>query len=178
MTRVQTVTGPVPASDLGTTLANEHVLMDHMRDNWMTSNLLSDPVLAERELKLARDAGVSTVVDQTGRGVQRDPAVLRELSERTGVNIITGTGWIMEHSYGLDFPKMRSDDLAQEMVADLEEGIDGTDIRAGIIGEISVHARWVSPGEERMHRAAAQAQRIMCPAWSTASISRTILFSS
>ncbi len=159
MSVVQTVTGPVPARDLGATLPHEHVLIDHMRDNWMSANLLGDPALAERELRAAREAGVSTLVDQTGRGVQRDPAVLRDLSERTGVTIVTGTGWIMEHSYGLDFARTGADELARAMVSDIEDGIDGTGVRAGIIGQISVHARWVSPGEERMHRAAARAQR-------------------
>lgn len=80
MTDVQTVTGPVSAESLGTTLPHEHVIIDHMLDNWMPGNLLSDPVLAELELRAAREAGVSTVVDQTGRGVHRDPLVLRDLS--------------------------------------------------------------------------------------------------
>src|SRR4051794_11386524 len=45
------------------------------------------------------------------------------------------------------------------MVADITEGIDGTGVRAGIIGEIGAHATWVSPVEERMLRAAGRAHR-------------------
>lgn len=160
MTDVQTVTGPVSAESLGTTLPHEHVIIDHMLDNWMPGNLLSDPVLAELELRAAREAGVSTVVDQTGRGVHRDPLVLRDLSESAGVNIVTGTGWFKERFYDLDFPKMKADALAAIMVADLTDGIAETGVRAGLIGEINVHARWVTPGEERMHRAAARAQKV------------------
>ena len=160
MTNVQTVTGPVSAESLGTTLPHEHVIIDHMLDNWMPGNLLSDPVLAELELRAAREAGVSTVVDQTGRGVHRDPVVLRNLSESAGVNIVTGTGWFKERFYDLDFPKMKADALAAIMVADLTDGIADTGVRAGLIGEINVHARWVTPGEERMHRAAARAQKV------------------
>ena len=160
MTDVQTVTGPVSAESLGTTLPHEHVIIDHMLDNWMPGNLLSDPVLAELELRAAREAGVSTVVDQTGRGVHRDPVVLRNLSESAGVNIVTGTGWFKERFYDLDFPKMKADALAAIMVADLTDGIADTGVRAGLIGEINVHARWVTPGEERMHRAAARAQKV------------------
>ena len=160
MTDVQTVTGPVPAQSLGTTLAHEHVVIDHMLDNWMPGNLLSDPVLAGLELRAAREAGVSTVVDQTGRGVHRDPAMLRDLSESADVNIVTGTGWFKERFYDLDFPKMKADALAAIMVADLTDGIADTGVRAGLIGEINVHARWVTPGEERMHRAAARAQKV------------------
>lgn len=160
MTDVQTVTGPVSAESLGTTLPHEHVIIDHMLDNWMPGNLLGDPVLAELELRAAREAGVSTVVDQTGRGVHRDPVVLRDLSESAGVNIVTGTGWFKERFYDLDFPKMKADALAAIMVTDLTDGIADTGVRAGLIGEINVHARWVTPGEERMHRAAARAQKV------------------
>ncbi len=154
------MTGPVSAESLGTTLPHEHVFIDHMLDNWMPGNLLSDPVLADLELRAAREAGVSTVVDQTGRGVHRDPLVLRELSESAGVNIVTGTGWFKERFYDLDFPKMKADALAAIMVDDLTDGIAETGVRAGLIGEINVHARWVTPGEERMHRAAARAQKV------------------
>ena len=53
---------------------------------------------------------------------------------------------------------MRTDQIAEEMVTDLTEGIDGTDVRAGIIGEIGAHFNWLSAIEERVLRAAARAQ--------------------
>ncbi len=158
MSSVNTVTGPVPAEELGRTLPHEHLFIDHMLDNWMASNLLNDPVVAEREIAVAVDAGVVTVVDQTGRGVHRDPIMLKALSEKTGMNIVTGTGWFKERYYDLDFPKINVDGLAAIMVSDITEGVDDTGVRAGLIGEINVHTRWVTPGEERMHRAAARAQ--------------------
>ena len=50
MSTINTVTGPIPAKDLGLTLPHEHVFINHKRDNWMGSNVLDDPVLAEQEL--------------------------------------------------------------------------------------------------------------------------------
>src|SRR5262249_51650293 len=38
-------------------------------------------------------------------------------------------------------------------------GADTTGVRPGVIGEIGVEKAWVSPSEERVHRAAARAQR-------------------
>ena len=134
MSEVESVTGPVSAGDLGTTLPHEHVFIDHMLDNWMFSNLLNDPVLAEIELTAAKTAGVTTVVDQTGRGVQRDVAMLRELSERIDIRIITGTGWFKERYYDHEFTKINADSLATIMVRDLNEGIEDTGVRAGLIG--------------------------------------------
>jgi phosphotriesterase-related protein len=51
------------------------------------------------------------------------------------------------------------DALADELVAELREGVDGTGVRPGIIGEVGTDHAWVSPREERVHRAAARAAR-------------------
>src|SRR2546423_693225 len=45
------------------------------------------------------------------------------------------------------------------MVVDITEGIDGSGVRAGIIGEIGAHATWITPSEERVLRAAGRAHR-------------------
>jgi phosphotriesterase-related protein len=119
---------------------------------------LDDPVLAREELIKFKDLGGKTLVDQTPRGVNRNINSLKKLSDRTGINIITGTGWFKEAYYDLDFAKTKVDQLSSIMIADLTEGIDDSGIKAGIIGEINVNARWVTPSEERMHRAAARAQ--------------------
>ena len=124
----------------------------------MGSNILDDPILAEEELIKFKNLGGKTLVDQTSRGVNRNVNSLKKLSKRTGVNIITGTGWFKEAYYDLDFEKTRVDELSAIMIADLTEGIDDSGIKAGIIGEINVNARWITPSEERMHRAAARAQ--------------------
>ena len=51
------------------------------------------------------------------------------------------------------------DDLADEIVRDATEGVGDSGIKPGIIGEIGTDKPWVSPSEERVHRAAARASR-------------------
>ena len=51
------------------------------------------------------------------------------------------------------------DDLADEIVRDATVGVGEAGIRAGIIGEIGTDKPWLSPAEERVHRAAARAAR-------------------
>jgi phosphotriesterase-related protein len=76
------------------------------------------------------------------------------------VAIVTGCGWYIEAYYP------PSDDLARRSVADITaqlereiaDGFDGTGVRPGIIGEIGASQGWISPLEERVHRAAARAQ--------------------
>ncbi len=47
--------------------------------------------------------------------------------------------------------------MADELARELVDGVGETGIRPGIIGEIGTDKPWVSPAEERVHRAAVRA---------------------
>jgi phosphotriesterase-related protein len=159
METVMTVTGPVRADQLGFTLIHEHLFLDLMKDAWLGNNILNDPELAYLEVMRYKAAGGVTLVDQTNRGLEQDPLAVRRIAERTGLNIVLGCGWYREPYYQPYLYRWKTDQIAEQMVRDLTEGIDGTGVRAGIIGEIGAHFTWVSPAEERMLRAAARAHR-------------------
>jgi predicted metal-dependent phosphotriesterase family hydrolase len=112
------------------------------------------------ELTAFREAGGGCLVDQTPGGSGRNPAGLVRLSERTGVAIVTGCGWYIEPFYPdrESLSRRTVDDIAAQLVGETREGLDGTGVRPGIIGEIGAGQGWVSPLEERVHRAAARAQ--------------------
>ena len=90
---VTTVCGPIAADQLGFTLIHEHLLLDLMRDAWIGNNILNDPELALIELQRYKQAGGVTLVDQTNRGLAQDPLTVRDLTERSGVQVILGCGW-------------------------------------------------------------------------------------
>ena len=83
---------------------------------------------------------------------------VRDMAIKTGLNVVLGCGWYRETYYEPRLWRMKTDEIAEEMVRDLTEGIDGTDVRAGVIGEIGAHFNWLSAIEERVLRAAARAQ--------------------
>ena len=172
-TEIMTVTGPISADQLGFTLIHEHIFLDLMRDAWLAPNYLNDPELAEIELRAYKDAGGVTMVDQTSGGLRENDqdllfdedlnhtkhaVAVREMAKKTGINIVLGCGWYRETYYEPRLWRMKTDEIAEEMVTDLTEGIDGTDVRAGTIGEIGAHFNWLSAIEERVLRAAARAQ--------------------
>jgi predicted metal-dependent phosphotriesterase family hydrolase len=162
VSRVQTVTGDVDPASLGFTLPHEHVwcrLWDVPR-NYSYEGQVEDPDVLAAELGqfVARDG--RTLVDVTLPGIGRDPLGLREMSERTGLTIVMGTGFYREPYYP---PEARIDrrsveSIADEMVGELTHGVGDSGVRAGIIGEIGTDKDWISAQEERVHRAAAQAQ--------------------
>jgi phosphotriesterase-related protein len=158
---VQTVAGPVEPGALGFTLTHEHVFLSMWADDGHSfmAQLDDEDVLAA-ELTAFREAGGGCVVDQTPGGSGRNPLGLRRLSERTGLAIVTGCGWYVEAFYADREPLSRRTvgDITQQLLGEIRSGLDGTDVKPGIIGEIGAGQGWVSPLEERVHRAAARAQ--------------------
>ena len=168
MATVMTVNGPISADKLGFTLIHEHLYLDLSRDAWLATHVMKDPELAYLEVKAYKDAGGGTLVDLTSGGLRRhDEQILpvnhaiavRQLAERTGLNVVLGCGWYRETYYDRSLWRKKTDEIAEEIIRDVTEGIDGTDVRAGVIGEIGAHFNWLSAVEERVHRAAARAQK-------------------
>jgi phosphotriesterase-related protein len=158
-----TVTGPIPPERAGFTLPHEHtgIALWHAKDRWDYWELTADDELVGEELREFRRRGGGTLVDLTLPGVGRDPERLRRLSTRTGVQVVMGCGWYSEPYYppeaGID--RRSVDDLADELVREFHDGVAGSGVRPGIIGEIGTDKPWVSALEERVHRAAARASK-------------------
>jgi phosphotriesterase-related protein len=156
---LHTVRGPVRPGDVGRILPHEHVFCDMYRVSRNLDHLLNDGLLAVDELGALRDIGGSAVVDCTPPDLGRDHQLLRRASEESGVHIIAATGWYRRAFYPAWIDETPTNALAERMIGELLEGIDGTDIRAGVIGEIGVDRDVLSGVEERVLRAAARAQR-------------------
>lgn len=180
---VQTVTGPRTADELGITQMHEHLVSDFRvylpddagafaaetvrLDNLyeLKTRLLNDNVLRVDDIEVAVEevtafaaAGGRTVVDSTSLGIGRDPQALAEVSRRTGVNVVMGSGWYVNESLSEAFAARSVESLAEEIEADLTVGVGDTGIRAGIIGEIGLS--WPHHlHEERSLQAACLAQQ-------------------
>lgn len=156
---IVTVNGPIPASQAGCMLSHEHLLCDLWAFTRSYDGILDDECLAISELAHYRDAGGSSLVDATSGGLGRNPLALRRISEATGVRIVMGSGWYRESVYPAAVHERDANALADLIVTDLVHGADGTDVRAGIIGEIGTERKHITPAQERVFRASARAQR-------------------
>jgi phosphotriesterase-related protein len=124
------------------------------RDNLV----LEDEDVAVRELGYFRDAGGSTIVDVSSVGLRGKIERILRISERTGVNIVVATGYYVAFTHPPEVASQTDEQVAEWMIGELNEGIDGTDIRAGIIGELGVSEGGMHPDEAKVLRAAAFAQ--------------------
>ena len=186
--QAQSVLGPIAGETMGITLPHEHLLIDFevmfrepangaerglarqpvslanlgwVRHNF-SSNLdnlqLLDETVARDEALLFKHAGGQTFVDPTNRGLARDPLALARVARATGLNIIMGSGYYVAAAHPPDMDRRTADDIARELVTDLTEGVDGTGVRAGFIGEIGTTWPWTD-NEKKVVRAAVAAQR-------------------
>jgi phosphotriesterase-related protein len=114
---------------------------------------LDAALLAVRE---AAARGVQTIVDPTAMFGGRDVRFMRRVAEETGVRIVPCTG-IYSYDYLPHYFENRDVDLlADHFVEDIEQGIQGTGIRAAFL-KCAADAAGVTANVEKIHRAVARA---------------------
>ncbi|CVI58558.1 phosphotriesterase [Agrobacterium leguminum] len=185
--KIMTVRGPIAADQLGVTLMHEHILNDcrcwwhapttperqYLAEGFVCMEILGelrqdpfvnrhnitldDEPLAILELKDFAAAGGHTIVEPTCQGIGRNPLALRRISEATGLNIVMGAGYYLASSHPEKVTGLTVRAIADEIVHEALHGVDGTDVRIGLIGEIGVSADFTA-AEEKSLRGAAQAQ--------------------
>ena len=179
---IMTVLGEIEAEKLGVTSSHEHIFIDmrncvdvtgkeppsfyesfkteHRADVAIDPYAVLDNALLEgidaavKEVEYFKEHGGQTIIDCTLDEIGRDPLALKEVSKRTGVNIVVGCGHYYHKAH---FPYVKEtsvEALADEMRNDILNGIGGTDVKAGIIGEIGTSAI-VSDDEKKVLKATA-----------------------
>jgi len=165
---ITTVLGEISEDKLGITSSHEHIFIDMRKCVDITGNepacfydkicmenraeVFADPYgildnallegvdAAVEEMNYFKKWGGQTIVDCTLDEIGRDPMALKEVSLRSGVNIIVGCGHYYHKAHFPYVEKASVQELADEMRKDILYGIGDTDIKAGIIGEIGTSA--------------------------------------
>ena len=134
-----TVKGRMSANDIGFTLSHEHVLVDfsgadqYDPDKWDDDDVLRVVVPYIEEIQ---DLGCKTLVECTPVYIGRDPALLKRIADKTGINIVTNTGYYgaSDNKYIPQSAYSALDtELADLWISEFESGIDGTGIRPGFM---------------------------------------------
>jgi phosphotriesterase-related protein len=155
MADVTTVLGPVPAADLGLTLAHEHLMLDlsclwHEPQDparaWLVDapvhtvarhDLLRDPyqcrdnllldsrAQAIEELALFAALGGGAAIDLSTRAIGPYAEDLAAISRATGVHIVAGCGFYTRRAHPAWVADAGVEALAEAMIADLIVGFAG-----------------------------------------------------
>ena len=142
---IMTVTGSIDASQMGISLTHEHILVDFIGADEVDPNRYSRQQVVEKLLPFLVEMkahGVKTVMECTPAYLGRDPILLRTLSQKTGLQIITNTGYygagnnkfVPRHAF-----EETAEQLSERWIKEWRDGIEQTGIRPGFI-KISVDA--------------------------------------
>ena len=156
---VNTVLGPVDTANLGFTLSHEHVGTNAAGLRHTYPEIIDRAGVEEQAtaaLKEAYDEGLRTMVDVSPFDLGRDIQLIQEVSRGSGVNIIAATGNHL--AVPRPFGDLSPDVIAPLFVREIEEGIEGTGIKAAII-KVANDVGGVTPEGEIILRAAARAQK-------------------
>lgn len=154
------VKGKITTSALDQSLIHEHVLVDFIGaekispDRWKHGQVVRKVLPYLLEIK---QRGIQTLVECTPAFIGRDVVLLKELSEQSGLNILTNTGYYgaSDNKY---LPKWAftetAEQLASRWIAEFEQGVEGTGIRPGFI-KTGVNSGTLSELHQKLIRAAA-----------------------
>ncbi len=184
---IRTVLGSIAPEDLGITLGHEHLLID-LRGLWNTppheraylveqeptlenlgalvrnpydskpNLLIDDHELSIKELLHYREAGGQGLIDMTTVGIKPDPERLCYIARATGIHVVMGCGYYRQPLLPESLHDRSTEEIADDLLLWLSEGMYGTTIRAGLMGELGTSSP-IYPFEERQLRAAARVQQ-------------------
>ena len=157
---IHTVRGPIDVRQMGTTLVHEHVLVDFAGAEKADRARYDAEVAFRTILPHLQDLvtrGCRTLLECTPAYLGRDPRLLRRLSEASGLQIVTNTGY-----YGaandVAVPKHAYVETARQLAArwteEFRRGIEGTGVRPGFV-KIGVDAGPLSAIDRKLVEAGA-----------------------
>lgn len=164
---VNTVLGRVAADDLGKTLMHEHFFFGYPGFTGNTKYPVDREAVIKSSVEIAdkiKAHGVKTVVDATPNDCGRDPELLKEIAEQTGLNIICSTGFYYEGEGAPAYFKFKQAlgsaeaELYEMYMTEILEGIGNTGIKAGVI-KLGSGKNAITDYERMFFKVAAKVQR-------------------
>ena len=163
MATIETLNGPLDTAELGTVLMHEHVFnitaeiqIAHPGFNGWDPDV--EIPKANEELRGVKAAGIDTIVELSPIGLGRSLDLIRPACEGTGLNVVLATGLytydVLPRPWHFSGPGTLLDGdepLDALMQADLEEGIEGSGIKPGIL-KCAIDAAGLTEHVERVVR--------------------------
>lgn len=160
--RIITVTGVIEIKEMGITLPHEHIMVDFIGADSTGQHRWNREEVVEKVLpylKEVKGLGIRTLVECTPAYLGRDPLLLKELAKKSGLNILTNTGFYgaVENKF---LPEkvfdMTVEELASVWIKEFTNGIEETGIRPGFIKIAVARQDTLTTVHEKLVRAAAR----------------------
>ncbi|MBC8946170.1 phosphotriesterase-related protein [Xenorhabdus indica] len=148
----------------GYTYVHEHLHIDLSEAKGNLDCRLDQYELIANELRHLYTLGLRNIVEVTNRYMGRNAPFLLNLVRDTHVNILASTGYYKQPFFPAHFNELSIQDIAEDMITDIETGIDGTELKASVIAEIGSSFGQITEDERKVFAAAALAHHATgCP---------------
>ncbi|CAM3966210.1 phosphotriesterase family protein [Catellicoccus marimammalium] len=152
--KIHTVNGDIDSTELGITLMHEHITYADwvMRANFGYHFCEPDLIVeaAVEQFSKLKKYGVKTVVDASVPNIGRDVHLIKEVSERTGLNFIVSSGFYYQQEPALEYRP--EDQIYELLLEECTNGVVDSNIIPGIM-KAATGPEGVTPYTEKLHRA-------------------------
>jgi len=158
---IQTVRGRIKPSQLGMTLIHEHILVDFIGADKVSKDRYNPDEVFEvmlPYLKEIKDLGVTGFAECTPMFIGRDAELMARFAQALDMHILTNTGMYKEPYLPKYAFEKTEDELAQMWINEINQGIEGTQIKAGFI-KIAVNPGSLIPIQQKIVRSAARTSK-------------------
>ena len=136
---LMTVGGEISAKTAGIVLPHEHILVDFIGATQVSPERYDRAEVFQKALpylEQAKALGCQTMMECTPNFLGRDPELLQQLSEKTGIHLLTNTGYYAARKYQhlpASFFNTSEEEVAEIWINEWKNGIGDTGIKPGFI---------------------------------------------
>ncbi|MEH6996275.1 phosphotriesterase-related protein [Neobacillus drentensis] len=159
--KVHSVTGSIDSQQVQKTMIHEHLVFDlsGVRQEVDQDSRLEDTPILDREIQILKESGCNTIVEVSNLGMGRDAKALYHIAKKHDLVIVASTGFYKESVYPAFVFEKSAEELAEIMIREIKDGMDDTDIKAGLISEIGSSLNKITATEQKVFQASIMAHK-------------------
>ncbi|WDV44387.1 phosphotriesterase-related protein [Clostridiaceae bacterium M8S5] len=154
---METVRGNIDIEGIKAVYIHEHLKIDLSAQKKDEDARFDQSELVISEMKELVSKGIDTIVEVTNMGMGRDIEAIRYICNESGINVVVSTGFYKEPFLPTYVYSMKEEDISKILVKEIVKGIDNTNIKAGMIGEVGTGKGQMSEIEMKIMKSCALA---------------------
>lgn len=155
---IRTVRGDISPECMGITMSHEHLCVDLSKVRNNTDSTFGYESEVIEEVEKAKSYGVKSFVEVSCNDMGRNVLELKKIAEACDIHIVASTGFYLQEYHPEWIKEKTAEEIAQLFIHELTVGMDATDIKAGVIGEVA-SSEVMSHDERKVLQAAAIAAK-------------------
>lgn len=141
----------------GITYSHEHVTIDLSGVKNNEDCNLNDYEKTVEEFQELFSKGVRNIIDVTNRGMGRNVEYMEKVSKATDINIVYSTGYYKAPFLPEEVYRLSDRELSKIMIKEILDGIEGSNVKANVIGEIGTSKDKIEDEERKIFVAGTKA---------------------